>query len=510
MLIQDFLEETAARLPQKVALVCDDRSFTYADLDAAANRLANALRHAGVQRGDRVGVFLENGPEAVISVFGILKADAAFIVVNPGTRIEKLTYILANAEASALIADGHKRSTVDAVVPRVPSLKALVVTGSQTERAHDGRVTYQGFDAIQRGFAADRPSRANIDLDLACLIYTSGSTGEPKGVMTDHSNAVFVSTSIITYLGNVQDDVILNVLPLSFGYGLYQVFMAFRVGARLVLERSFTFPATVLERMQRERVTGFPGVPTMFSLVLQMDLSSYDLSSLRYVTNAAAALPPNHVLELRRRLPRTDLYCMYGLTETARALYLPPQLIESKPASVGIAIPGTEVWLEDEEGNRLGSGRTGELVVRGRHVMRGYWNAPEATAARFRPGTSAGERVCYTGDLFSMDDEGHLYFVGRKDEMIKSRGEKIAPVEVEKILYTLPGVIEVAVIGVPDPILGQAVKAFIVPNGIPLTREIVLAHCKQRMEDHMVPKHIEFRAALPRTGSGKIMKTGLV
>jgi acyl-CoA synthetase (AMP-forming)/AMP-acid ligase II len=327
--------------------------------------------------------------------------------------------------------------------------------------------------------------------------------------MADHSNVIFAASSVTEYLEHGEDDVVLNVLPLSFGYGLYQALMMFQVGGRLVLGRSLAFPAVMLESIQTERVTGFPGVPTIFAMLLQIDLTPYDLSSVRYVTNAAAALPTSYILELRRRFPRAKLYSMYGLTETKRALYLPPEQLERRPNSVGIASPGTEVWLEDEAGNRLGPGQVGELVVRGRHVMRGYWEAPEATAARFRPGPTPGERICYTDDLFKMDEDGYFYFVARKDDIIKSRGEKIAPKEVEDVLYSLPGVVDAAVIGVPDPILGQALKAFIVSPGAALTEQAVLAHCKERLEAHMIPKHVEFRTELPKTPSGKIRKADL-
>jgi long-chain acyl-CoA synthetase len=296
---------------------------------------------------------------------------------------------------------------------------------------------------------------------------------------------------------------------LSFDYGLYQLLMTFRFGGRLVLERSFAYPAAILRRIEEERVTGFPGVPTIYALLLQMDLSRYDLSSIRYLTNTAAALPPSHVLELRRTFHWARLYSMYGLTETKRTLYLPPEEVERRPASVGIAIPGTEVWIEDEHGNRLGPGEVGELVVRGRHVMRGYWEAPEATAQRFRPGPLPGERVCYTGDLFRMDDDGFLYFVGRKDDIIKSRGEKVAPKEVENVIYELPGVVAVAVVGVPDPILGQAIKAFVVAKNTDLTEMQVLAHCRSRLEDFMVPQYVEFRDELPVNTSGKIARREL-
>jgi acyl-CoA synthetase (AMP-forming)/AMP-acid ligase II len=350
----------------------------------------------------------------------------------------------------------------------------------------------------------------NIDLDLACLIYTSGSTGDPKGVMSDHSNVVFVASSIIEYLCNTESDIVINVLPLSFDYGLYQLLMAFKFGGTLVLENSFAYPAAILKRIEQERVTGFPGVPTIFALLLQMDLSAYDLSSLRYLTNTAAALPPSHILELRHKFPWATLYSMYGLTETKRTLYLPPDQLETRPGSVGIPIPGTEAWIEDAAGRRLGPGEVGELVVRGRHVMRGYWEAPEATAKRYRPGPIPGERLCYTGDLFRMDEGGYFYFVGRSDDIIKSRGEKVAPKEVENVLYGLSGVVEAAVVGVPDPILGQAIKALlVVKSGVKLTAAEVLAHCRAHMEDYMVPQQVEFKDALPKTASGKIKKTDL-
>ena len=284
--------------------------------------------------------------------------------------------------------------------------------------------------------------------------------------------------------------------------------MTFKAGATLVLERSFMYPAVILQRIQEERPTGFPGVPTVFAMLLQMDLSTFDLSSLRYITNTAAALPPSKILELQAAFPNVTLYSMYGLTETKRTLYLPPSQLSRRPGSVGIPIPGTEAWLEDESGRRLGPGETGELVVRGRHVMRGYWESPEATALRFRQGPMPGERLCYSGDLFRQDEEGFFYFISRKDDIIKCRGEKVAPKEVENVLHLLRGVTAV-VVGVPDPTAGEVVKAFIVSNGVPLTESEVIAHCRAHLEDFMVPKYVEFRTELPMTSSGKISKLGL-
>ncbi|HIQ01481.1 MAG TPA: AMP-dependent synthetase, partial [Anaerolineales bacterium] len=354
------------------------------------------------------------------------------------------------------------------------------------------------------------PSCPSIDIDLACLIYTSGTTGEPKGVMSTHANMAFAASSIIQYLENRPDDIVINVLPLSFDYGLYQLLMAFNFGGTLVLEQSFAYPAAVLRRIEEERVTGLPGVPTIFAMLLQMDLSRFDLSSLRYLTNTAAALPVEHIQRLREAFPQARLYSMYGLTECKRTLYLPPEELDRRPGSVGIPIPGTEVWIEDEAGNWLGPGEVGELVVRGSHVMQGYWGDPEETAKRYRPGRYPAERLLYTGDLFRMDEEGFLYFVARKDDIIKSRGEKVAPKEVESVLYRLPGVAEAAVIGVPDELLGQAIKAFIVcSDGHQLTEQDVLRHCRQHLEDFMLPRYVEFRPSLPKSPSGKIQKSAL-
>ncbi len=506
MLVNDFLENSARRYPDKIALVCEDRRWSYTEIEGMANRLAHALLDHGVQRGDRVAIYLPNSLETVVGIFATLKAGGIFTVVNATTKLDKLTYILNNCRATALITGGRGSKLANKVRAAVPSLKFAVLCDAEVPDG-DGLLS---FDTIQRDYTDKQPPRVNIDIDLACLIYTSGSTGEPKGVMSTHANMVAAASSIIEYLHNVPEDIVINVLPLSFDYGLYQLLMVFKFGGTLVLEKSFAYPAAVLKRMGRERVTGFPGVPTIFAILLQMDLSKFDLSSLRYITNTAAALPVSHILQLREKFPHATLYSMYGLTECKRVSYLPPEELDRRPGSVGIAIPNTEVWIVDEEGNRVGPGVVGELVIRGSHVMQGYWEKPEETAKVYRPGRYPAERILYSGDLFKMDEDGFLYFVGRKDDIIKSRGEKVAPKEVENVLYALDGVVEAAVVGVPDPILGQAIKAFVVPaEGRTLTERDVLRHCAAHLEDYMMPKYVEFRDSLPKTSSGKIKKTGL-
>lgn len=515
-LVRDFLENSAAQYPDKVALICGGERLRYGEIESRANCLANALIERGLARGDRVVIHLSNSSAAVVAIFAVLKAGGVFVVVNPTTKVEKLAYILNNCQAKIFIGDQRRPTLARDLLIACPALAFAILcqlaeaTRPRPRPEPPADPCILNLNRIIAESQGCLPPRVNIDLDLACLIYTSGSTGEPKGVMSDHSNVIFAASSIISYLENTPEDIVINVLPLSFDYGLYQLLMTFKFGGTLVLEHSFAYPGAILQRIAAERVTGFPGVPTIYALLLRMDLSGYDLSSLRYLTNTAAALPSSHILALQKRFPHVKLYSMYGLTETKRTLYLPPEQLEKRPASVGIPIPGTEAWIEDEAGNRLGAGQVGELVVRGRHVMRGYWGDPAATASRFRPGALPGERLCYTGDLFQMDQEGYFYFVARKDDIIKSRGEKVAPKEIENVLYALPGVLEAAVVGLPDAVLGEAIVAYIVQNGDGLTESDVLTHCRTHLEDFMVPQQVVFRSQLPKTESGKIKKTALM
>lgn len=507
MQVEHFLEASARRTPGKVALVCGDRRLTYADIDRDANRLAHGLRRLGVSRGERVAIWADNSVEAVVSVWAILKAGGVFLLINPTVKADKLTYILNNCRAAALIADRRKRPAFTGVADQLPHLRAVVLTGrGEAGDTIDGRPVLWYDDP---GPGDEPPGSACIDIDLAALVYTSGSTGQPKGVMLTHLNMVSAATSITTYLEMAPSDIVLNVLPLSFDYGLYQMLMTFKVGGTLVLERSFTYPHAVLELIPKERVTGLPLVPTMAAIVLQLDLSQYDLSSVRYISNTGAALATTHIGELRRLLPHVTIFSMYGLTECKRVSYLPPDQIDIRPTSVGRGMPNEEVYIVNDAGERIEVG-TGELVIRGSNVMKGYWEKPEETDRVLRPGALPGERVLYSGDLFRRDQEGYLYFIGRKDDIIKSRGEKVSPREVENVLYALPGVADAAVVGVPDPILGQSIKAVLtLKTGIRLDEKDVLRHCSQRLEDFMVPKLVEFRDEMPKTSSGKIDKKNL-
>ncbi len=509
-LLHDYLSNSAARLGDKVALVCGRQRLTYREIEARANAVAQHLADAGVIRGDRVMIFADNTVETVVSFWAVLKANAVACIVNPLTKSDKLDYLLNDCLPTALITDKHLHSVFSEPARKCPSLRRVIVSGSIDDAELMQLPNAVSWDVAVAGHGA-APVRRCIDIDLAAIIYTSGSTGEPKGVMLTHRNMMTACTSIASYLELGEDEVILNVLPLAFDYGLYQMLMAFRTGARLVLERSFAFPAQILGLIKQERVTGFPGVPTIFAALSELkSLKDQDFSSIRYVTNTAAALPLKHILMLQELFSSARIYSMYGLTECKRCTYLPPEDLERKPLSVGIAIPNTEMWIVDEDDRRVGPGVVGQLVIRGATVMKGYWGKPEATARKLKPGPLPGEQVLYTGDYCRIDAEGYLYFVSRGDEIIKSRGEKVAPKEVENVLMDIPGVREAAVIGVPDDLLGQAVKAFVVmEQGRTIGEKQLQKECQKRLENFMVPKSIVVVASLPMTDTGKLKKTAL-
>ena len=501
MRVEQFLIRSAAAHPGKTALVAGGRRLSYADLDDLSSRLAASLAAAGVRRGDRVLVFMDNCWEAAVSIFAALKAGAVFSPVNASTKADKLAYIIEDCEAAAVLTQARLLATVTQARAGQPGRPLFVAVAGA---AGDGE-TAAFEDCLT---AEPAPVRhGGIDIDLAMLIYTSGSTGRPKGVMMTHRNIDAAAESITTYLRNTPDDIILNVLPLAFDYGLYQFLMAMRLGATLVLEKSFAFPQAIFETIRAEKVTGFPLVPTMAALILQMrDLEPGFLPSVRYLSNTAAALPPPHIARLRELFPGALLFSMYGLTECKRCTYLPPEELDNRPGSVGIAIPNTEAMVVDDEGRPVAAGQPGELVIRGPHVMQGYWRNDAATAQMLRPGPDPWEKRLHTGDLFRTDAEGFLYFVGRKDDIIKTRGEKVAPKEVEAVLHAHPGIAEAVVVGLADPVLGHAIAAIVVRSDTELTERAVIRHCAAHLEDFMVPKLVEFRDELPKTDTGKVSR----
>lgn len=502
-LLQDGLLHNAARLGAKTALVIEGKPYTYGALCDAAQRLADGLIHHGLERGDRVAIYMDNTWTCVVSIYGTLLAGGVFLVINPQTKSDKLEFVLDDSDARILITDGHLTSVFMPVLSRLPKLAATLCSGKCPDA--EGITT---FDTVLNHSTARSVASAAIPLDLAALIYTSGSTGAPKGVMQTHQSMLFAVNSLTRYLRLSEHDRLLCVLPLAFDYGLYQLLMTIALGATLVLERSFTFPAQVFARMAEQEVTVFPAVPTLFAMLL----ASHNREPLCFpkvtrVTNTAAALPDDFVTRLRPVFPNALIYKMYGLTECKRVSYLEPELVDSKPGSVGKAIPGTEIYLLSPEGEAVAPGKTGILYVRGPHVMLGYWKRPDLSARMLKTGKLPGERVLCTQDYFRMDEEGFLYFVGRNDDIIKTRGEKVSPVEIENAMHNIAGISQVAVIGVPDELLGQAVRAYVVlePDA-GLNEKQIRAQCLARLENYMVPKEIVICTELPVTATGKVSK----
>jgi long-chain acyl-CoA synthetase len=502
-LLHEALARSAAAAPEKTAVVVEGKRYSYARLWQDAQRLAAVLRARGVRRGERVAIYMDNSWPCVVAIYAALLAGGVFLVINPQTKADKLEFILDDSDAAALLTDAHLAEVFLPVLPKCAKLRVRIVSGSLPA----GAAALEAFEQVLAAAPALDPVMVN-PLDLAALIYTSGSTGQPKGVMQTHQSMVFTVGSLIQYLRESADDRIVCLLPLAFDYGLYQLLMATQLGGTLVLERSFTYPAQVFQRMEGERVTVFPGVPTIFAMLL----AAHQRSRLRFphvtrVTNTAAALPDDHVARLREVFPNALIYKMYGLTECKRVCYLEPELVDAKPGSVGKAIPGTEVYLKTPEGEAVAPGGTGILYVRGPHVMRGYWKRPDLTDHMLKPGLLPGERVLCTHDYFRIDEDGFLYFVGRSDDIIKTRGEKVSPVEVENVLHAIPGVREAAVIGIPDPVLGQAVRAYVVLQpGAELGERQIRAWCQAHLENFMVPKEVVVRDDLPKTSTGKVSK----
>jgi long-chain acyl-CoA synthetase len=520
-LVHDHLVETAGRHPGKAALVAAGETHSFAAVDRASDGLAATLQAAGVRRGDRVAIMGENSAEVVVAVFATLKAGGVFVVVNPTTKTDALVHILVDSGARAIVAQSRLSRVVLPALTEAPAIVATVWVGPVPTMPPDAKQNGNGNGhspapsaiAYDEAIADQRPPTdpGTIDDDRAALIYTSGSTGRPKGVMLTHRNVVHSAWSIATYLEQGPDDVVACVLPLAFGYGLFQVLVGARIGYTTLLEPSFAYPRDVLRRLADHGVTVLAGVPTIFATILQLaPLDGIDLSSLRQVTNAAAALPPAHIHRLRELLPQVDIVCMYGQTECTRISYLPPDMLDEKMGSVGKAIPNMEAYVVDEHGHRVGPGVVGELVVRGPGIMRGYWGNPAATAATVGEGEVAGDRILHTGDRFRTDEDGFLYFMARRDDVFKCKGEKISPSEVEHVLYELEAVAEAAVVGVPDEIDGMAVKAVVTARpGAELTVEAVRRHCRARLALYMVPKFVEVRDSLPKTASGKIKRAAL-
>lgn len=510
----DSLLLSAERVPDKTALVVEGESYTYSQLAEAVATMAGGLIARGLRRGDRVAIYMDNTWPCIVSLYAITQAGGVFLIINPQTKAGKLEFIIKNCEAEILLSDAHLSEQLNAVLPALPQLKHVICSGDLDKYplvAAKNGYEIEAFAELLKSNEVLEQHKNITPSDLASLIYTSGSTGNPKGVMHSHLSMTFALGSLIEYLRLNESDVILNILPFAFDYGLYQLLMSIHLGATLVLERSFTYPALVFKRIEEFQVTVFPAVPTIFSMLLSAHKRKKIIfNSITRVTNTAAALPAEYISNLREIFPNALIYKMYGLTECKRVCYLEPELLDDNGRSVGKAIPGTETYLLDLNGKPVNDGEMGILHVRGPHIMLGYWNNPEQTEKMLKQGALPGERVLCTHDWFKKDSNDLLYFIGRSDDIIKTRGEKVSPIEVENVLLGIDGIAEAAVIGLPDEVLGESVNAYIsLENDCQLKDMEIRKICVSRLENFMVPQKITIMDALPKTSTGKITKKDL-
>jgi acyl-CoA ligase (AMP-forming) (exosortase A-associated) len=510
--LHHILEQAADACPDKAAAFLKDESMTYGGFAAESRHLAAFLAGSGVRKGDRVAFFLEKRLEKISAIFGISMSGGVFVPIRKLSAGNQTAHILRDSGSGILITTYSRLPVVAEFKHDLPALKLVIAIGDPKEAAGAAPA---GVEVVDWSRAMARPSVMPalphvVEPDLAAILYTSGSTGSPKGVVLSHLNIVAGAKSVSEFLRITENDKLLSILTFGFDYGLNQLTTAFLKRAQIVLYE-YLFPKEILSTARKHGVTGIAAVATTWIQLLAVKEWGPPIPTLRYVTNSGGAIPENLVRELRARIPNSSVYLMYGLTEAFRSTYLDPSLVDARPGSMGKAIPGEEIMILDEHGKPVPPGGTGELVHRGVLVAQGYWNAPELTAIRYRrnpmqaPEVPVPEMVVFSGDQVRIDEEGFLYFVGRKDEMIKCAGNRISPTEVEEILYA-SGLLATAVaLGVPHPVYGQAVYVVAAPpEGSAVAPAQVLDYCRKAMPAYMIPQQVEMRESLPKNTNGKL------
>lgn len=512
-LLPELIYRAAERKPNAPALTFGKSTLCYAGLQDAVNRFASGLLSIGLQRGERVAIYLEKRFEMVIASFGAPAAGGVFVPINPLLKADQVAYILRDCNVRILVTSPERLALLQETLPSCHDLRHVVVLDTADTIAAVGPL-----NICRWGELLDQPPRSGhrlIDTDVLSILYTSGSTGKPKGVVLSHRNMVAGAKSVSSYLENHADDTLLAALPLSFDAGFSQLTTAFHVGARVVL-LNYLLPRDVLKAIEREKVTGLTAVPPLYIQLTQLAWPESTTEHLRYFANTGGRMPRETLEALRRHLPKTKPYLMYGLTEAFRSTYLPPSEVDKRPDSIGKAIPNAEILVLRDDGFPCAPNEPGELVHRGALVGQGYWNDPEKTAERYKPlpvhapGREAGlvlpEIAVFSGDTVRMDEEGFLYFIGRRDEMMKTSGYRVSPTEVEEILYATKMVGECVAFGVDDERLGQAIQVIATaPVEGELDIAALLTECRSRMPAYMVPQGIEIHTGpLPRNPNGKI------
>jgi acyl-CoA ligase (AMP-forming) (exosortase A-associated) len=517
-LLHHLISASAERTPSASALTHAGADMSYERLAESTHGLAAGLIALGLARSERVAIYLDKRPEAVIASFAASAAGGVFVPANPILKAAQVGHILHDCSARALVTSPERIDALHDALRQCHDLRHVVLTGNPAVLPDlPGLSVHRWNDVIEmRGGREHR----SIDSDMVSILYTSGSTGGPKGVVLSHRNMVAGAKSVAEYLENHADDTLLAALPLSFDAGFSQLTTAFHVGARVVL-LNYLLPRDVLKALEAEQVTGLTAVPPLWIQLAQLDWPASIAGRLRYIANTGGRMPLETLQRLRSRLPQTRPYLMYGLTEAFRATYLPPEQVDRRPDSIGKAIPDAEVLVLREDGSACAPNEPGELVQRGALVAMGYWNDPDRTAERFRPlppqaaGREAGlvlpEIAVFSGDTVRMDEEGFLYFIGRRDEMIKTSGYRVSPTEVEEVVYATGRVGECIAFGVPHPTLGQSIQVIATPPpDRTLDTDALLAECRARMPAYMVPAQVAIHdGPLPRNPNGKIDRNAL-
>ena len=514
-LLHELVASSAARSPDSIALTDGHHSISYGELDRQIRAFAAGLVAQGLARTARVGIYLEKRVETVVASFGAPAAGCVFVPMNPLLKADQVGYIMRDCDVQVLVTSPERLSTLSHVLAQCPALRLVVVTGGGAGPVAGtaGSATLSWADLLA---GPDGPGHRVIDSDMVAILYTSGSTGRPKGVVLSHRNMVTGAKSVASYLENRPGDTLLAALPLSFDAGFSQLTTAFHSGARVVL-LNYLLPRDVLKAMEREKVTGLTAVPPLYIQLSQLEWPSAIGQHLRYFANTGGRMPRETLQALRSRVPQARPFLMYGLTEAFRSTFLPPDEVDRRPDSIGKAIPNAEILVLREDGSECPPEEPGELVHRGPLVGLGYWNDPDKTAERYRPlppgiggranGLVLPEYAVYSGDTVRKDADGFLYFIGRRDEMIKTSGYRVSPTEVEEILYATRLVGECVAFGVDHATLGQSIQVIATaPDGsAALDVDALMAQCRVRMPAYMVPAGVEPAAGpLPRNPNGKI------
>ncbi|MGH4138829.1 AMP-binding protein [Clostridium sp.] len=488
MTFTDYVFEFSSKLNKTAVFLKDE--VNYKEIFENVNKKASFIKNKKLTKKDAILLVSENSNFFIENYFGIIKSGAICVPINPTLNSKEIKYILDSLNIKLIFTQNKFSEKINGL-------------------ACDDVEIYTEISECGSTVAYENNYSEHIDIkeDVAVILFTSGSTGNPKGVMLTHYNLIFNTNSIIEYLKLTEKDRAETVLPFYYCYGTSILHTHFRVGGSIVINNKFMFPQTVIEDINKYNCTSFSGVPSTYQILLRMtDIRHNELPSLRYITQAGGKLSETSIVELINILKEVDIFIMYGQTEaTARLSYLPPHLISKKMNSIGKGISGTELMVLNSEGKQVKPGEIGEVVARGGNIMKGYLNDKEETDKVIKQG------YLYTGDLAKVDNEGYIYIVSREKNIIKSGGNRISPREVEDIILQIPEVVECAVIGVCDDILGEAVKAFIVliENQSSINFKYILDFCRKQLPSYKTPRYIEFIKTLPKNSSGKVLLKNL-